>query len=134
VCDEVYYKQYIRTIYENCPNIKIHILTLGINVDDYDDFEILLKRCQQLQRIVIDRSSKTANEKFGNLLLEKLSRSAPKSLREIRFSEDWKISANVLESFLDNWRGRESIFLYFFTYYALDIKFLDILLNIGRKV
>jgi len=110
VYDEMYSNKYIRAIYEHCPNTKI--LTLGINADDYDDFEILLKRCQQLQRIVIDGSPKTAHKNFDSLLLEKLLRSVPKSLRKIRFFDDWKISLNDLESFPNNWRGRESIFWY----------------------
>ncbi|RIA99413.1 hypothetical protein C1645_869980 [Glomus cerebriforme] len=128
IYNEMYSGKYIRTIYEHCPNIKI--LSLGVNNSDYAEFEILLEKCQQLERIVIDGSF---YKNASNLLLEKLAKLAPKSLREIRIFNDWKISANDLELFLENWRGRESIILYFF----MDLKdcdyFSDCLLNILIK-
>ena len=47
----MYSKKYIRVIYEHCPNIKI--LTLGINADDYDDFEILLKDVNNYKELLL---------------------------------------------------------------------------------
>uniref|UniRef100_U9SV87 F-box associated domain-containing protein n=1 Tax=Rhizophagus irregularis (strain DAOM 181602 / DAOM 197198 / MUCL 43194) TaxID=747089 RepID=U9SV87_RHIID len=101
-----------------------------INDNDYNEFEILLEKSLQLQKIVIDGS---INQYSSSLLLEKLVNFAPKSLREIRIFNDWKISAYDLELFLENWRGRESIILYFFTDVNDSIHFNHHLLNILQK-
>lgn len=128
IYNELYSGKYIHTIYDYCPNIKL--LSLGINDNDYNEFEILLEKSLQLQKIVIDGS---INQYSSSLLLEKLVNFAPKSLREIRIFNDWKISAYDLELFLENWRGRESIILYFFTDINDSIYFNDNLLNILQK-
>ncbi|GBC04830.1 hypothetical protein RclHR1_00590016 [Rhizophagus clarus] len=131
IYDEMYSGKFIRTIYEYCPNIKV--LSLGINDhnnNDYIEFEVLLKKSVQLQKIVIDGSF---DQSPSNLLLEKLVNYAPKSLREIRIFNDWEITASDLELFLEKWRGREPIVLYFF----MDLQefgyFNDNLLSILKK-
>jgi hypothetical protein len=128
IYNEMYSGKYIRTIYEYCPNIKI--LSLGINDNDYNEFEILLEKSLQLQKIVIDGSF---YQYSSSLLLKKLVKYAPKSLREIRLFNDWKITANDLELFLEKWRGREPIILYLFLDLNDSDYFNNNLLNILKK-
>ncbi|PKC11890.1 hypothetical protein RhiirA5_353654 [Rhizophagus irregularis] len=45
----------------------------------------------------------------GEELLKILIRSAPNNLREIRFFDNFKISLEILGSFLEGWRGRPSL-------------------------
>ena len=45
----------------------------------------------------------------GEELLKVLISSAPANLREIRFFDDFKLSLENLEEFLEKWRGRPAL-------------------------
>ncbi|CAG8647677.1 12195_t:CDS:1 [Funneliformis caledonium] len=106
--NERYSGSYIRAIYECCP--KIQILSLGINKGDFKEFENLLIKCQQIQRMVIETYN--FDDDHIKLILEILLKSSPKTLREIRIS--WRYCKTDLKSFLENWKDRVRITLYFF--------------------
>ncbi|CAB4417158.1 unnamed protein product [Rhizophagus irregularis] len=108
----------IRTIYKNCPLIEDLSLVFSSSVDHFIEFEKLLLTCKQLKSLlliknsIVDDNDQMSNEdKFsdGEELLKILVRSAPNNLREIRFFDNFKISLEILGSFLEGWRGRPSL-------------------------
>jgi hypothetical protein len=124
-CDYYNYEDYfnqdslifIRKIHENCPQIEYLSLVFSSSEEHFNEFEKLLKICQNLKSLLIIISNIDNEETFekisnnGKKLLEILVRSASINLREIRFFEDFKFSLDALEIFLKNWKGRPAISL-----------------------
>jgi hypothetical protein len=106
---------FIRRIYENCPLIECLSLAFSPSKDHFTEFENLLKVCQNLKSLLLITSNIYIREtekkilENGEELLKVLIRSAPTNLREIRFFNDFKFSLEVLEEFLEKWRGRPSL-------------------------
>jgi len=123
-------REYVRAIYEHCP--KIRILSLGFNHHVAAEFETLLRRCQQLQKLV----THGIDDDYGieifdsSLLLDLLMRFAPKSLREIRFqfTKRQKILAGQFVTFFENWRGRVPLDFFVFYHNATSITKTHILI------
>ncbi|RIA98934.1 hypothetical protein C1645_587756 [Glomus cerebriforme] len=104
---------FIRTIYENCPLVEYLSLVLSSSKEHFIEFENLLKACQNLKSIILfmNYEFKTNEEKVsdGEGLLEIFIRSAPSSLREIRFFDHFKLSLETLETFLIKWKSRPAL-------------------------
>ncbi|CAB4491082.1 unnamed protein product [Rhizophagus irregularis] len=106
---------FIRKVYENCPLIEYLTITLSLSKKHFDEFEKLLKICQNLKSLLITIDNLYAIEtdeeilEYGKIFLETLNRSAPINLQEIRFYDDFKFSLENLEEFLEKWRGRSAI-------------------------
>ncbi|CAG8436502.1 5947_t:CDS:1 [Funneliformis mosseae] len=100
---ERYSGHYIQTVCRYCPNIKV--LSLGINTNDFDNFDNLLINCQKLQKIIIDRYQKP-NLKDTKKLYDILLKSSPKILCEIRIASNWVFLASDLDKFIVDWNAR----------------------------
>ncbi|EXX76184.1 uncharacterized protein OCT59_010127 [Rhizophagus irregularis] len=98
---------YIRKIYENCPLIEY--LSLTFSSENFIEFDKLLKACQNLKSLLLLFIHNSDREETGNELLKILIRSAPTSLREIRFFNDFQFSLKNLEEFFEKWKGRPAL-------------------------
>ncbi|EXX53402.1 uncharacterized protein OCT59_012724 [Rhizophagus irregularis] len=106
---------FICKVYQKCLLIEYLSLTFPPSKQHFDEFERLLKICQNLKSLLlaiymnaydVETEEKLEN---GKKLLELLIRSAPTNLKEIRFLYDVEFSLEVLEEFFENWRGRPAI-------------------------
>ncbi|CAG8721403.1 6671_t:CDS:1, partial [Funneliformis mosseae] len=106
--------EYLRTVYEHCPNIKS--LSLGVISEFATEFENLLMKCYRLRKIFIQGLT-IANIFVStdlSLLFDILVEIAPDSLHEISIVYRNNVSKDDLEAFFENWRGREPIILNFY--------------------
>ncbi|EXX60493.1 uncharacterized protein OCT59_010111 [Rhizophagus irregularis] len=99
---------FIRKIYQNCPLIEYLSLLFSSKMENFVEFENLLKVCQNLRSLLLSIPNND-KEKTGEELLEVLIRSAPTNIREIRFFNDFKFSLNNLEKFFKNWKDRPAL-------------------------
>ena len=98
-----------RTIYENCP--PIGNLSLGFLSSNFVEFERLLQTCQNSKgwSMFMTCMKKFEPEEHEEKSLTKLEygEKLSKSLRTIKFSRwNFKFSLKILETLLDNWKGR----------------------------
>jgi hypothetical protein len=106
---------FIHKVYENCPLIEYLSLVFPPSKQHFNEFEKLLKICQNLKSLLLviyDIKKEMIEEKLlenGEELLKILIRSAPTHLREIRFLYDFKFSFEAFEEFLEKWRGRPAL-------------------------
>ncbi|GBB87419.1 hypothetical protein RclHR1_01390009 [Rhizophagus clarus] len=101
---------YIRKVYENCPVIESLSLAFPPLEEHFAEFEKLLKICKNLKSlsIAICMNERGTEEKFlenGKEILKVLISSSPINLREIKFLYKYKFSLEVLEEFLEKWKG-----------------------------
>ncbi|GET04885.1 hypothetical protein GLOIN_2v1791318 [Rhizophagus clarus] len=98
---------FIRRIYENCPLVEYLSLVFPPSREHFNEFEKLLKICKNLKSILLIICEVTEEDSLVNEdeLLKILIRSSPISLREIRFLYDFKFSLEILEEFLEKWKG-----------------------------
>ncbi|EXX68020.1 hypothetical protein RirG_108900 [Rhizophagus irregularis DAOM 197198w] len=119
----IYYQEYfsdeslifMRKIYENCPSIEYLSLAFLPSRNHFIEFEKLLQVCQNLKSLLLITSNcyiyETKEEILENRkeILKILIKSAPTNLREIRFFNDFNVSLEVLEEFLEKWRDRPAL-------------------------
>ncbi|CAB4430531.1 unnamed protein product [Rhizophagus irregularis] len=100
--------QLIRTISQHCPNLKY----LKIFLKDYylEDFKQLLINCSLLEGIVIYTDNLYLNY-CGDELLNILKEYSPINLHKLEL-DYCKFEIKSLDSFLNNWRNRRSLYLY----------------------
>ncbi|CAG8711299.1 19905_t:CDS:1 [Rhizophagus irregularis] len=109
---------FIRKVYENCPSIEYLSILISPENENFTELEKLLKRCQNLKSLFIVILNNYFDDtyedylKYGKELLKILIRSAPTNFKEIRFDSDFKFSLEMLEEFLENWRGRRALSLF----------------------
>ncbi|PKC05951.1 hypothetical protein RhiirA5_378222 [Rhizophagus irregularis] len=109
---------FIRSVYENCLSIEHLSLVFPPSEQHFDEFEKLLKICQNLKSLllVIYMNEVEIEEEIlfenGEELLKILIKSAPINLREIIFLYDVKFSLESLEEFLEKWRGRPALSIF----------------------
>ncbi|CAB4426092.1 unnamed protein product [Rhizophagus irregularis] len=107
---------FIRKVYENCPSIEYLSILISPTKEIFSEFEKLLKRCQNLKSLLVILDNYDDNYeddlKDGGELLKILVRSAPTNFKEIRFGSEFKFSLEMLEEFLENWRGRSELSLF----------------------
>ncbi|GBB89106.1 hypothetical protein RclHR1_01580007 [Rhizophagus clarus] len=100
---------FIRKIHKNCPMIEYLSLLFLSSREHFNEFEKLLKTCQNLKSLLLSISDVVDKEETGKELLRILIRSAPTNLREIRFFKDFKFSLENLEEFFKNWKDRPAL-------------------------
>ncbi|GBB89112.1 hypothetical protein RclHR1_01580013 [Rhizophagus clarus] len=100
---------FIRKVHENCPMIENLSLLFISTRNHFDEFEKLLKTCQNLKSLLLSVLDAFDKEKTGKEILKILTRSAPTSLREIRFFKDFKFPLENLEEFFKNWKDRPAL-------------------------
>ncbi|CAB4442386.1 unnamed protein product [Rhizophagus irregularis] len=106
---------FMRKIYENCPSIEYLSLPFLPSRNHFIEFEKLLQVCQNLKSLLLITSNcyiyETEEEVLENRkeILKILIKSAPTNLREIRFFNDFNVSLEVLEEFLEKWRDRPAL-------------------------
>jgi hypothetical protein len=106
---------FIRKVYENCPLIEYLSLAFSPLKQHSNEFEKLLKICQNLKSLLLviyDNEQGMTEEKLlenGEELLKILIRSAPTNLGEIKLLNDIKFSFEAFEEFLEKWRGRPAL-------------------------
>jgi hypothetical protein len=111
---------FIRKVYENCPLIEYLSLVFPPSKQYSNEFEKLLKNCQNLKSLLLvvymnEIETKETKENLlenGEELLKIIIRSASSNLREIRFLYDFKFSYEAFEEFLEKWRGRLALSLF----------------------
>uniref|UniRef100_U9T9D3 F-box domain-containing protein n=1 Tax=Rhizophagus irregularis (strain DAOM 181602 / DAOM 197198 / MUCL 43194) TaxID=747089 RepID=U9T9D3_RHIID len=109
---------FIRKIYENCPSIEYLSIAFSPLKEHFIELEKLLKICKNLKSlllvVIFDNEKDTYENslKNGEELLNILIRSAPTNFKEIRFCHRFKFSLEILEEFLEKWRGRHAISLF----------------------
>ncbi|CAB4477673.1 unnamed protein product [Rhizophagus irregularis] len=109
---------FIRKIYENCPSIEYLSIAFSPLKEHFIELEKLLKICKNLKSlllvVIFDNEKDTYENslKNGEELLKILIRSAPINFKEIRFCHRFKFSLEILEEFLEKWRGRHAISLF----------------------
>ncbi|PKC56073.1 hypothetical protein RhiirA1_446654 [Rhizophagus irregularis] len=111
------YLNFIRKVYENCPSLEYLSILISSTKENFTELEKLLKRCKNLKSLLIvifDNNEDTYEDslKYGKELLKILIRSAPTNFKEIRFGSEFKFSLEMLEEFLENWRGRRALSLF----------------------
>ncbi|CAG8487182.1 10196_t:CDS:1 [Funneliformis mosseae] len=140
--DENFYDDslnFISAVYKHCPLVECLSLGFPSSVEHFLEFEKLLKACPKLKVLILEIESTiylleglstkywmlpgerefidekshekgrlTSGEKLSNALI----RSAPITLRELRFYSSFKFSLITLEEFLENWRGRPALTIY----------------------
>ncbi|PKC63385.1 hypothetical protein RhiirA1_463835 [Rhizophagus irregularis] len=103
--------RYIKSIYQNCPNLRY--LKLPLIDDEVSELEILLTKCKCLVELFIIETYYGQNSLLGwDELLEILAKSSPTSLFKFKFYFTYELP--ILETFklfLDNWKGRHPILL-----------------------
>ncbi|EXX67828.1 uncharacterized protein OCT59_003427 [Rhizophagus irregularis] len=106
---------FIRKIYEYCPLIEYLSLPFMPSKNHFIEFERLLQVCQNLKSLLLITSNRYIYETEKEILenreeiLKLLIKSAPTNLREIRFLDEFNVSLEVLEEFLEKWRGRPAL-------------------------
>ncbi|CAB4442345.1 unnamed protein product [Rhizophagus irregularis] len=106
---------FIHKIYENCPSIEYLSLPFLPSKSHLIEFEKLLQVCQNLKSLILITSNfythGTGEEILENReeILKILNRSAPTNLREIRFFDEFNVSLEALEEFLEKWRDRPAL-------------------------
>ncbi|GBC31830.1 uncharacterized protein OCT59_012973 [Rhizophagus irregularis] len=109
---------FIRKVYKNCPSIEYLSILISPTKENFTELEKLLKRCQNLKSLFIVILNNYVDNtyedylKYGEELLKILIRSAPTNFKEIRFDSEFKFSLEMLEEFLENWRGRRALSLF----------------------
>jgi hypothetical protein len=121
--DSIYYEggfsevslTFIHKIYENCPLIEYLSLPFLPSKNHLIEFEKLLQVCQNLKSLILITSNYYIREIYEGMLenrgeiLKILVRSAPTNLREIRFFDEFDVSLEALEEFLEKWRDRPAL-------------------------
>src|ERR1044072_9530396 len=112
----------IRIIHENCPLVEYLTLPVFSSSDKhFNEFEKLLETCQKLQSLYFqDAFYLVRNLEYTENLLNVLIKAAPVNLKKIWFSYDIEFSVKILETFLEKWRGRPAISLYYLKYRGSD--------------
>ncbi|RGB43868.1 hypothetical protein C1646_679807 [Rhizophagus diaphanus] len=105
---------FIRTIRENCELIEyLTIPVFPLSDNHLAEFELLLKKCQNLRSLAFRDSRCRENRRkeieYGIDLSNVIIRSAPFSLKEIEFSYDIWFSSKTLRTFFEMWKGRPAI-------------------------
>ncbi|GBB84524.1 hypothetical protein RclHR1_01110009 [Rhizophagus clarus] len=90
----------IRSIYENC--LKLKYLKLLINNDDIYELEKLFIKCQFLDGLILNSSSREILNWAG--LFNSLTKSAPASLYKFKFIFNDDVPLDTFSSFFDNWK------------------------------
>jgi hypothetical protein len=110
-----FFSDLIRAVCKNCPLIEFLTLTLHY-YNDLTEFEKLLKTCQKLRGLLLNIESMPGKKKrrfeYGERLFKMLVKSAPISIRELRFFDQFKISLETLGIFLENWKGRPALSIF----------------------
>ncbi|CAB4421636.1 unnamed protein product [Rhizophagus irregularis] len=111
-----YSLDFIHTICENC--LLIEYLTIPVFPlleNHFIEFEKLLKKCQKLQSLNFKVTYYESGREleFGDYLSNVLIREASTNLREIRIPYNIEFSLKTLETFLEKWKGRPAVSLYF---------------------
>ncbi|CAB4436685.1 unnamed protein product [Rhizophagus irregularis] len=116
-----YSLMFIRKVYEKCLSIEYLSLEFPSSKQHFNEFEKLLKICQNLKSLILaiytmdDVKSDEPLLENGKELLKLLVRSAPTNLREIRILFDVKFSLGALKEFLEKWRGRPALSILIYT-------------------
>ncbi|CAG8702664.1 14395_t:CDS:2 [Rhizophagus irregularis] len=111
-----YSLNFIRTICENCHLIEyLSIPVFPLSENHFIEFEKLLKKCQNLRSLNFKEVyyEEGRELEFGDYLSNVLIREASTNLRDIRIPYDIKFSLKTLETFLEKWKGRPAVSLYF---------------------
>ncbi|CAB4445350.1 unnamed protein product [Rhizophagus irregularis] len=111
-----YSLNFIRTICENCYLIEyLTIPVFPLLENHFIEFEKLLKKCQKLRSLNFKEIyyEERSELEFGDYLSNVLIRGASTNLREIRIPYEIKFSLKTLETFLEKWKGRPAVSLYF---------------------
>ncbi|PKK68582.1 hypothetical protein RhiirC2_782083 [Rhizophagus irregularis] len=103
--------RYIKSIYQNCPNLRY--LKLPLIDDEVSELEILLTKCKCLVELFIIETYYGQNSLLGlDELLEILAKSSPTSLFKFKFYFKYVVSRlETFKLFLDNWKGRHPMLL-----------------------
>ncbi|CAB4476660.1 hypothetical protein GLOIN_2v1764020 [Rhizophagus irregularis DAOM 181602=DAOM 197198] len=106
---------FIRTICKNCLLIEYLTIPVFPSLEEhFIEFEKLLKKCQKLRSLNFKEAYEAGRElEFGDYLSNVLISEASTNLREIRISYGIKFSLKTLETFLEKWKGRPAVSLYF---------------------
>ncbi|CAB4414811.1 unnamed protein product [Rhizophagus irregularis] len=103
--------RYIKSIYQNCPNLRY--LKLPLIDDEVSELEILLTKCKCLVELFIIGTNNGQNILLGwDKLLNILAKSSPTSLFKFKFYFKYGFSElETFKLFLDNWKGRHPMLL-----------------------
>jgi hypothetical protein len=104
---------HVRSIYQNCPNLRYLKLTLFNELFDGEisDFETLLTNCKYLEGLIVDMCRLTLSFDMNNFY-KILAKSSPTSLFKFKFSLGYfRRELESLELFFDNWKGRNPMLL-----------------------
>ncbi|RIA81990.1 hypothetical protein C1645_809822 [Glomus cerebriforme] len=97
---------FIRGVYENCPLVECITIFLPPSGIHFSEFEILLRRCNKIKKIVFNIYMVDVDENvknfFENEFLNILIRSAPASLRKIKFLSKFSFPSETFELFLES--------------------------------
>ncbi|CAB4477821.1 unnamed protein product [Rhizophagus irregularis] len=106
---------FIRKVYEKCLSIEYLSLIFPPSKEHFNEFEKLLKICQNLKSLLLaihinddvlpEEELLIENEEILKILI----RSSPTNLKEIRFICDVEFSLETLEEFLEKWKGRPAL-------------------------
>uniref|UniRef100_U9T7Y7 Uncharacterized protein n=1 Tax=Rhizophagus irregularis (strain DAOM 181602 / DAOM 197198 / MUCL 43194) TaxID=747089 RepID=U9T7Y7_RHIID len=106
---------FIRKVYERCLSIEYLSLIFPPSKEHFNEFEKLLKICQNLKSLLLaihinddvlpEEELLIENEEILKILI----RSSPTNLKEIRFICDVEFSLETLEEFLEKWKGRPAL-------------------------
>ncbi|RIA81234.1 hypothetical protein C1645_837329 [Glomus cerebriforme] len=133
---------FMNKIIKHCPLIEYLTLAFSPTKKHFDEFEKLLKVCQNLTSLLLfifnfdEKETSEKNLENGAELLKVLIRSAPTNLREIKFFEDFRFSLQALGEFLEKWKGRPafSIFTTDYIYRREDyMNLINKYINVGEK-
>ncbi|CAG8640135.1 2364_t:CDS:2, partial [Funneliformis caledonium] len=111
-CIKSYYQSLIRF------GPSLEVVTIWY-LDEYkDDFEILIKSSPRLKEITLlihndDVPGNNNGDAILTFIFNTLSSYAGSNLSTIKFGEGWNISVKVLYEFLQRWRERKSLFIYY---------------------
>ncbi|RGB25752.1 hypothetical protein C1646_771307 [Rhizophagus diaphanus] len=95
----------IQSIYQNCP--KLIYLTFTPQVDNVLEIEKLLTTCQYLIGLRIISNNNFNWDKFFNAL----TKISPINLYKFWFDNNFSMEIAHIKFFIDNWKGRNPIFL-----------------------
>ncbi|CAB4404172.1 unnamed protein product [Rhizophagus irregularis] len=107
---------FIRTICGYCLLIEYLTIPVFPSLEEhFIEFEKLLKKCQKLRSLNFKETYYEEGKEleFGDYLLNVLIMEASANLREIRITYNIKFSLKTLETFLEKWKGRPAVSLYF---------------------
>ncbi|RIA99404.1 hypothetical protein C1645_869974 [Glomus cerebriforme] len=104
-CNDNPFKDLIKTIYQNCPNLKFLRLEIRNNV--LNDFEKLLINCNQLEGLVFEHCRwELYFIDVGKNLLNLLAKSSSINLCNFKFYHGWKFTHHFLNLFFEIWKER----------------------------